>query len=345
MRIGPKRYTSSQIAVTNLSAAIESLELRRVEGASTENLLALSQLLFIRGDLLGRITDHDRAEAVAIEAIALSPDSGTALYTRARLAARFHRFDEAKVLLDRAFAAGYPKQQIDPERAALLQATGQYREALVLRERSAKDDPGIHTFGTLASLLADMGQCEAAESHYAAAVDADSNISPIPCAQLLFEWGVGAMRRGDLDRADALLAELDVILPDHVPGRGHRAEVALARGELDVAAALIAPLLEISDDPEYRAIHAEILAAHGDSKAVSEARAAAAAYDQLLARRPEAYADHAASFFMGIGKQPQRAVELALANLKLRDTPRAHSLLARAQRNAQRTSLAHAGAT
>ena len=79
-----------------------------------------------------------------------------------------------------------------------------------------------------------------------------SNISPIPCAQLLFEWGVGAMRRGDLDRADALLAELDVILPDHVPGRGHRAEVALARGELDAAAALIAPLLEISDAEHHR---------------------------------------------------------------------------------------------
>jgi hypothetical protein len=31
----------------------------------------------------------------------------------------------------------------------------------------------------------------------------------------------------------------------------------------------------------------------------------------LLARRPEAYADHAAAFFMGVGNRPQRALELA----------------------------------
>ena len=31
-----------------------------------------------------------------------------------------------------------------------------YSEALVLRERLAKDDPGIHTLGALASLLAEM---------------------------------------------------------------------------------------------------------------------------------------------------------------------------------------------
>ena len=61
------------------------------------------------------------------------------------------------------------------------------------------------------------------------------------------------MRRGDLERADELFVALDALLPMHVPGRGHRAEVALARGQLDIAAALIAPLVELSDDPEYRA--------------------------------------------------------------------------------------------
>ena len=147
------------------------------------------------------------------------------------------------------------------------------------------------------------------------------------------------MRRGDLDRAEAIFVELDAILPEHVPGRGHRAEVALARGQLDVAMALITPLLEIADDPEYRAIYAEILAARGDRKSASEAERAAAAYELLLARRPEAYADHAAAFFMGIGNRPQRAVELAVANWKLRDTPRSRRLLARARRNAEQVSM------
>ena len=184
-----------------------------------------------------------------------------------------------------------------------------------------------------------MDQWAAAENCYRGRLDADEGTSPIPCGQLLFEWGVSAMRRGDLDRAEEIFVELDAILPQHVPGRGHRAEVALARGQLDLAAALITPLLEISDDPEYRATYAEILTARGDSKAaISEAERAAAAYERLLARRPEAYADHAAAFFMGIGNRPQLAVDLASANLKLRDTPRSRSLLDRALRNAQQIS-------
>ena len=235
MMVGPKRYTSGRIAVANLSASIDSLELRRLEGAIFEQLVALSKLLFVRGDLLGRIADHDWAELIAIEAVAVSPDAASAFYTRAQLAERFHRFEQANALLEEALAAGYPKQEIDSEKAALLQATGRYPDALVLRERLAKDDPGIHTLGPLASLLAEMDQWVAAETCYAAALDADNGVSPFPCGQLLFEWGVGAMRRGYLDRAEAMFAELNSILPAHVPGRGHRAEVALARGQLDVA--------------------------------------------------------------------------------------------------------------
>jgi tetratricopeptide (TPR) repeat protein len=334
------RYTSGRIDVANLSAVIDSLERHQIERASFEERVRLSKLLFVRGDVLGRIVDHDRAELVAREAIPLAPSRADALYVRAPSALHFHRFDEARRLLDDALAAGYPRREIDVQRAALLQATGRHDEALVLRERSAKIEPRIDTLGALASLLAEMDRWVAAEACYAAALDADDGVSPLPCGKLLFEWGVSAMRRGDLDRAEALLAELAAILPMHVPGRGHRAEVALARGRLDVALALVTPLLEISDDPEYRATCAEILAARGEHEAAArEAEHATRSYDSLLARRPEAYADHAAAFFMGIGNRPQRAVELASANRQLRDTPRSRSLLARALRNAEASRL------
>jgi tetratricopeptide (TPR) repeat protein len=335
------RYTSGRIAVANLSALIESLELRRADGATFDELLGLSNLLFLRGDLLGRIADHDRAELIANEAIGQSPGTARALYTRAQLAGRFHRFAKANVLLGEALAAGQAPHEIDAERAALLQATGYYEEALRLRERLAANDTGIQSLGALASLLAELDQWTAAEKNYLAALEVDDGVSPLPCSQVLFEWGVSAMRRGDLDRADIILGELDAILPAHVPGRGHRAEVALARGELDKAMRLIAPLVEISDDPEYRATYAEILAARGDGNAAIEAERAAAVYETLLARRPEAYADHAAAFFVSVGNRPQRALELASANWKLRDTPRSRRLLAKALRNAQQSSLAH----
>lgn len=338
MIIDAKRYTSGRIALANLSASIETLELRRMEGATFDDLSAVSKLLFLRGDLLGRIADHDRAELLANEAIALSTGTARSLYLRARLAGRFHRFAEATALLDEALETGHPTAEIDAERASLLQATGQYRDALVLRENLAKDAPAIHTHGALASLLAEMGEWERAEACYEAALDLDNGVSPIPCGQLLFEWGVNAMRRGDLDRAEEILGELDMILPQHVPGRGHRAEVALARGQVGTAEALIKPLLAIADDPEYGATYAEILAARGDAECVEQAERAAAAYDLLLARRPEAYADHAAFFFMGIGNRPGVAVKLATANRNLRDTPRSRKLLQEALQNAEQKS-------
>jgi tetratricopeptide (TPR) repeat protein len=340
--IAAGRYTSGRIAIANLSASIDSLELRRAEGANVDSLLALSRLLFLRGDVLGRIADHDRAEFIAIEAIRMSPATARALYIRGQLAGRFHRFEEANTLLDQALEGGHPRREIDLERAALLQAIGGYADALALREKLAKHDPGIHTLGALASLLAEMGRWKAAEASYTAAIEADPGLSPLPCSQLLFEWAVSAMRKGDLERAELILAQLDAILPAHVPGRGHRAEVALARGQLNFAMTLIMPLIEASDDPEYRGIYAEILAGRGDSKAVSEAERTAAAYEVLLARRAEAYADHAAAFFMGIGNRPQRA--LALANRKLRDTFRSRKLLAKAVSKAQGASLAERGA-
>jgi tetratricopeptide (TPR) repeat protein len=325
-------YTSGRIAMANLSAAIDSFELRRSEAAEFDDLVALAKLLFARGDVLGRIEDHERADLIAAEAIATSSTRAHALYIRAQLADRFHRFEEASAVLDQALAAGYPPREIDLERAALLQAVGRHAEALNLREQLVKRNPGIQTFGGLASLLAEMGQWSAADATYKMALDADVSVSPLPCGQLLFEWCVRAMRRGELDRAEAIFVELEAILPAHVPGRGHRAEVALARGQLNIAMELVMPLLRISDDPDYGAIYAEILTALGDPAAASVAERASAAYELLLARRPEAYADHAAVFFMGTGKRPHRAVELALINQRLRDTPRSRALLGKAQR-------------
>jgi hypothetical protein len=63
----------------NLSASIDSLELRRVEGASFEGLVALSTLLFVRGDLLGRIADYDRARSVRAQAALLGLSSTVAV--------------------------------------------------------------------------------------------------------------------------------------------------------------------------------------------------------------------------------------------------------------------------
>jgi hypothetical protein len=56
------------------------------------------------------------------------------------------------------------------------------------------------------------------------------------------------------------------------------------------------------------------------------AAAAHQRYQTLLEKHPAAFADHGTEFYLGPGKDPKRALELATLNLKVRDTPRARLL-------------------
>ena len=59
-------------------------------------------------------------------------------------------------------------------------------------------------------------------------------------------------------------------------------------------------------------------------------RLAAERYDELIASHPEAFADHAAEFWLAAGADPDKALRLAKMNLEVRNTPRARRLLAQA---------------
>ena len=175
-------------------------------GATFEDLLALSKLLFVRGDVLGRIADHDRAAQVANEAIASCPPARTrALHPCAARGAFPSLRQEADALLDHALAAGHPEREIDTERAALLQATGRYRDALVLREKLAKDDPGIHTLGALASLLAEMGEWAAAEKQLCSRARCGRRRITVPLQPTALRMGRQRDAPRRLDRAEAIL--------------------------------------------------------------------------------------------------------------------------------------------
>ena len=73
---------------------------------------------------------------------------------------------------------------------------------------------------------------------------------------------------------------------------------------------------------------ARILADSGETAEAQTWRAKAEArYDELLARHRDAFADHAAEFWLTIGGDPERALGLARHNLSLRNTPRARALV------------------
>jgi hypothetical protein len=63
-------------------------------------------------------------------------------------------------------------------------------------------------------------------------------------------------------------------------------------------------------------------------------QATAARFDDLMARHPEAFADHAAEFWLGPGGDPKKALALARTNLQVRRTPAAYALLIKTARAA-----------
>jgi hypothetical protein len=130
-------------------------------------------------------------------------------------------------------------------------------------------------------------------------------------------------------------------VPAYAPAQGHLAEVEAESGEIESAVTRLNSLAVSSDDPDYAGQLARIL---GDAGRVDESRhwcgLAAARYDELIASHPEAFADHAAESWLGAGADPDKALRLARMNVEVRDTPRAHRLLAHA---VTATSTAGAG--
>ena len=91
-------------------------------------------------------------------------------------------------------------------------------------------------------------------------------------------------------------------MPAYAPALGHRAEVDAALGARDAAINRLRPLAASSDDPEYAASLASVLSGAGQPVEAEQWRMSAAArYDELVVRHPEAFVDHAAEFWLTVG--------------------------------------------
>src|SRR5258706_9278339 len=127
--------TDGTIALLNLRAQIDGLE-PAVRGgqASIESRIGLIELITLRGLILGRIADYQRAEEIAEQLVRDAAADGTALVARARMRAVFHRFTDALDDIDRAERLSSDAETANRERAAIFQALGRYDEALAIRE-------------------------------------------------------------------------------------------------------------------------------------------------------------------------------------------------------------------
>src|SRR6516162_2629798 len=324
----PPTLTDGAIAVLNLQAQIDGLQ---GHGTSAE-AATLIDLLILRGLILGRISDYERAAELADREVGAAITDAAAYVLRARTRAVFHRFTEALDDLDHADRISPQGAAAERERAAILQAMGHYHEALVTHEAAAADREGqFERAAALAGFWAERGKTETAQHFYLDSLRSYRGVSPFPLALLDFQLGLMWMRQDRLNQARACFEAAISRVPAYAAAQGHLAEVEADLGNPDAALARLYPLAGSSDDPDYAAQLARILGEMGRrEESVAWRRMAASRYDELTATHPAAFADHAAEFWLGVGNDPQKALRLAEFNLRVRQTHRAYDLLAQA---------------
>jgi tetratricopeptide (TPR) repeat protein len=243
--------------MANLKAQIDGLAARLCsarfrQAAAAPSAVAeralLVDLLMLRGQVLGRIVDYERAAELADVLVCDARDHGTTWLVRARTRATFHRFAEALADLDAAGRCGADRATLHAERAAILQAVGCY--ALVLRRDAAERRPDFATLGALAVLEAERGQVAQAERLFTEARHRYPGVAPFPVASLDFRRGLMWLGERDLTTARAWFHAAVGLVPVYAPALGHIAEVDAALGALDAAVDRLRRLAESSDDPE-----------------------------------------------------------------------------------------------
>ena len=324
--------TDGTIALRNLEAQIAGLQPEAAQcRAPIDERVRLIDLLALRGSIMGTIADYERAQELADRLVHVAITAAPAFLARAQARAVFHRFADALEDLEVAERLGADADVVNRERAAVFQGLGRYDEAFAIREEAAHRSPSFESLGALTTLHAERGDTERAVRLHAESVRRYRGISPLPLATLNFQLGVMWMREGDFDRARDQLTAARRYVAAYVPAQGHLAEVEAELGDAESAVALLYPLATTSDDPDYAGQLARILADAGSTEESRYWRQhAAERYDELIALHPEAFADHAADFWLGAGAGPEKALRLARMNFVIRKTPRARALLSRA---------------
>lgn len=325
--------TSGIIALVNLQAQIDGLQRQAAAGGlpAVSDRAELIELVALRGHVLGRIGDYEWAEESAEQLTRDASTEGAAFIARARSRARFHRFLDALADLKEAQRRGADRSVVDAEHASVLQAIGKYEPALTIFKMAAEHRNDFYSLGALATLHAERGEVDTAEQLFDESRHLYHGVSPIPLALLDFQRGLMWFTTGELHHAHKWFEAAVHLLPAYAPAQGHLAEAEAALGDADSAIARLLPLTKSSDDPDYAAQLARILIEVGRPEEANEQRdKAVARYNELMVHYPEAFADHAAEFWLEAGEDPYRALRFAKMNREVRQTSRANDLLARA---------------
>ena len=294
---------SSAININNLDSDIADAE-RRAKKGETFFAQRLPDLLIDRAGYLGTSDDFDTADETSAKNATTDPNDGGVRLTRAHVLSALHRFDEALRELDVAAAHGAPGEDVARVRGSIFLATGRCAEAApIWPQRAYPTD--LAARGALEQRL---GHPELAESLFERSRLSFKDVSSFHFGWIDFERARAFEREGDTRRARAYLEDALAAFPEYAHVAVH---LAVLEGG-DSALAHLAPVEKRATDPDVLAAHADALRRlKRDVEANAMTDRARARFEEVLAKHPEAYADHAARFFLGAGNDVQRALTLA----------------------------------
>ncbi len=322
------RTTSGAIYLGNLDARIEELQRIVAERDMAVHRTSLAGSLYHRYRVVGRLEDAEEALRLLDAAVATEPAVAEHRQMRAVVRSGFHRFTEALEDLDAAAAAGAREESLHKTRREIRLALGDYAQ---LREDFAHSTELAADFDELAhraDLRLQQGDPMGADFLYRAAQTQFRDVNPVPLAWLHVQQGIAHLRYGNVLEARRFFAAAHERLPQYYLATEHLAECETRLGNFDVARRLYREVIAQTANPEFVAALAGLERAAGNTAAADRlTQDAERGYSDLLERNPAAYAQHAAEFFIEIGK-PERADALARENLQLRQDVGSWILLA-----------------
>lgn len=320
VRVLPAAPTNSFDLVASLGAQVV---------ANPNNLSAWQQLASAHLQAAaesGDPTHYSRAATALSEATALDPRSQGTVLGLAALALARHDFElaaeTAVALVDEdPFNSQGLLVLVDAE-----VELGRYEDAAVHLQQLLDLRPALPALTRTSYLRELHGDLPGAEQAMVQALTAGSR-SSFDLAVTTTLLGDLYLKGGDLERADQRYEEAQRLAPDLLTAGLGRARVAIARGELEVAANLLTDAVDRFPEPGALSLLGEVLTALGRSAEAEQAFATVEVIAELQ-RGAGAVVDLELARFMADHGNPEQAVALAQASYETRPTVFAAQVLA-----------------
>jgi len=317
--------SKSEDGVEELRALDQRIELHRDQPVQE------IALLLVRATYRGHVEDYQAAERISADVVAIH-DTLWAWDSRTRALTAIHQYRAAREALSHVQKLAISADQWSELATAIDEAGGRRDRSFPARAEGARRWPSAANLTVYAASLALEGNFDAAIALIPKAAKSVNDNSPETFAWLLFQWGRLYEQKGDFASARAFYQAAHDRIPGYVEANAHLALTMIATGDTANAKRVVAEALKTERQPSLLELAAQL--------GIGDVEVARTEWERYVTTLPEAFADHAARFYLGVGKNPPRALELARVNLANRDVPEARELVIQAALAAGDTAAA-----